>query len=96
MSVGAMPLNFPGVKVMRWVVSGSFIVSVPLGKSTRLCVCGRRGAFDDLVHSLERKVPTWRHILLANMMLAPLGNRVMSLSFVAMDIWCGIDGDGVD
>ena len=95
-SVGAMPLNFPGVKVVRWVVSRSFIVSVPLGKSTILCVCGRRGAFDDLGHSLERKGPTWRHILLANMTLAPLRNRVMDLSPVAMDIWCGIDGYGMD
>ena len=94
--VGAMSLNFPGIEVVCWIVSRSFIVSVLLGKSTIPCVCGRRGTFDDLVHSLERKVPTWRHILLVNMTLAPLRNRVMSLSPVAMDIWCGVDGYGMD
>ncbi len=73
--VRAMSLNFPGVEVVCWIFSRSFVVSVPLGKSPVSCVCRRGGTFDDLVHSLERKVPTWRHILLVNAMSATIRKK---------------------
>ncbi len=86
--LGAMSLDFPGIEVVRRVISRSFIVSVSFGEFACLktCVWDRRGTFDDFVHSFEWEVSTWRHILLANMTLAILRESVMNLGTVVMDL----------